>query len=524
VTSWNLADLFESVADAVPDREACVAGATRLSYCALDDRANRLAHVLAGRGVRSGDCIAVALRNCPEYLETMLAAFKLRAVPINVNVRYTADELRYLINDAGATFVVHERDVVDQTLAAAPDLAAEHRLLCRGDEYETALTSSNAERPTIERSGDDRYILYTGGTTGMPKGVVWRHEDLFFAALGGAYAVGEPITAPTDIARRAPLGRARCLPASPFTHGTAHWMALTTLLQGGTVVLVVHAPTFVAECVWDTVAAEEVTVLVIVGDAFGRPLADALDQAPDRWDLDRLLVVVSGGATLCPAVRHDLLRHLPGAVLVDGYGTSETGGQGLMPVWPGQTSSALPRFNVDADTAVLDHAGRPVAPGSGQTGRLARRGRLPLGYHGDPERTASTFPVIDGVRWAIPGDLGRVEEDGSVTLLGRGGSSINSGGEKVFPDEVEAVLRAHADVFDAIVVGVPDPRWGQAVTAVVVLRPDRSTDPNELIAHCRAQLARFKAPRRVVLVADLHRKPSGKPDLAWAEAVAARRR
>ncbi|MDQ6697487.1 MAG: AMP-binding protein, partial [Actinomycetota bacterium] len=274
--------------------------------------------------------------------------------------------------------------------------------------------------------------------------------------------------------------------------------------------------------VWNTIAAEEVTVLVIVGDAFGRPLADALDRTPDRWDLGQLLVVVSGGATLCPTVRQDLLRHLPGTVLVDGYGTSETGGQGLMPVWPGQTGSPLPRFNVDGDTAVLDDAGHPAAPGSGVTGRLARRGRLPIGYHGDPERTANTFPVIDGVRWAIPGDLGRIEADGSVTLLGRGGSSINSGGEKVFPDEVEAVLRAHADVFDAMVVGVPNPRWGQEVTAVVVLRPDRSTDPNDLIAHCRTRLARFKAPRRVVLVPDLHRKPSGKPDIAWAEAVAAR--
>ncbi len=520
MTSWNLADLFESVVDAVPGHEACVTGTTRRSYRALDDRANQLAHVLAARGVGAGDRVALVLRNCSEYLETMLAAFKLRAVPINANLQYTTDELRYLFTDCGASFVVHEPDVVERVLGAAPRLDAMRQLLARGGDYEQSLAASPPTRPRIDRSGDDRYMLYTGGTTGQPKGVVWRHKDVFFAALGGAYPGGEPVANPVDLVARAQVGRARCLPASPFSHGTAHWMALATLLQGGTVVIA--RPTrFVAESILDVVAAESVTVLVIVGDAFARPLADALERSPDRWELGGLLVVVSGGATLSPSVSHDLLHHLPGTVLVDGYGTSETGGQGLMPVWPGQTGSGLPRFHVGADTVVLDDAGRPAPPGSGLSGRVARRGRLPIGYYGDPERTANTFPVIDGVRWAIPGDLGRVEPDGSITLLGRGATSINSGGEKVFPDEVEAVLKAHGDVLDAVVVGVPDPRWGQEVTAVVVLRPDRTIDAGELIAHSRAHLARFKAPRRIVLVADLQRRPSGKPDLVWARAVAA---
>ena len=513
--SWNLGDLFESVVDVASDREALVTDHVRLTYWELDARANRLAHVLAERGVGHGDHVGLVLRNGPEYLEAMLAAFKLRAVPINVNTRYTTDELRYLLADAAPTVVIHEVDLDDRIRTAIDELGLRANTLSRGDDYEHALAAAPAHRPPGPRSGDDLYLLYTGGTTGLPKGVVWRHEDLLFAALGGGNPGGDPADSPAEVVEHARVGRIRCLPASPFTHGTAHWMALTTLLNGGTV-LVDTGLTFDAIRLWSLAEREAATMLVIVGDAFGRPLADALEREPDRWQLDDLLVILSGGAVLSGTVRQELLGQLPWAVVVDGYGTSETGGQGQMPLWAGQAAPTLPRFHVDETTAVLDDAGRPAPPGSGLIGRLARRGRIPIGYHGDPEGSAETFTVLHGQRWSVPGDLARVEADGSVTLLGRGSSSINSGGEKVFPEEVEIVLKAHPSVFDAVVVGLPDERFGERVAAVVQARPGRPVDPADLDRHCRSHLADFKVPRRLVLVDEVRRRPSGKADLAWA--------
>ena len=520
VGSWNLGDLFEAVAAAVPAREAVVAGEVRLSFAALDERANRLAAVLAERGVGPGDHVALAMRNGNEYLEGMLGAFKLRAVPVNVNTRYTIAELRYLLDDADPKVVLHDPDLaarIDAALAARPVAPA---AIVRGEAYEAALAAAPAQAPTVEgRSGDDRYLLYTGGTTGLPRGGVWRHEDLLFAALGGGNPGGDPVTAPDEVVERALEGRTRCLPASPFTHGTAHWVALSTLLHGGTVIIDTSA-TFDAATLWDLAERERATILVIVGDAFGRPLADALQAEPDRWSLDDLLVLLSGGAVLSPAVRSALLEQIPWIVVVDGYGTSETGGQGQMPVWAGQPPGSLPRFHVDEDTTVLDDAGRPAPPGSGVVGRLARRGHIPLGYHGDPQRSADTFVELHGHRWAIPGDLARVEADGSITLLGRGASSINTGGEKVFPEEVEMVLKGHPDVFDAVVVGIPDERFGERVSAVVATREGRPVDLGALEQHCREHLADYKVPRRVVAVDAVVRRPSGKADLEWAVATA----
>ncbi|QXC62575.1 AMP-binding protein [Aquihabitans sp. G128] len=513
--SWNLGTLFEMVADVVGDREAVVADGTRLRYAQLDERANQLAHALRDLGVGPGDHVGLLLRNGPEYLEAMLAAFKLRAISVNLNTRYTADELRYLLADALPVVVIHEPDLAERLGVATAELGLDARLLPRGSDYEAALAAAPSHRPDVVRSGDDRYVLYTGGTTGLPKGVVWRHEDLLFAALGGGSSGGDPADTPSDVAEHARHGRSRCLPASPFTHGTAQWMALTTLLGGGTV-LVDGGPAFAADRLWTFAEQEGATLLAIVGDAFGRPLADALRAEPDRWQLDELLVILSGGAVLSPGTRRELLEQLPWAVVVDGYGTSETGGQGQMPSWAGQVATSLPRFHVDENTAVLDDAGRPAPPGSGLIGRLARRGRIPLGYHGDPAGSAETFTELHGQRWAVPGDLARVEADGSITLLGRGSSSINTGGEKVFPEEVEIVLKDHAAVFDAVVVGVPDDRFGERVAAVVQGRPGVALDPDDLDRHCRGHLAPFKVPRRLVVVDELARRPSGKADLAWA--------
>ena len=519
MTSWNLGDLFESVVDVVGGREAVVVGDVRLTYAELDERANRLAHALASAGVGPGDRVGLVLRNGHEYLEGMLAAFKLRALAVNVNYRYTADELAYLFADADVAAIIHEPeldDVIDGALADLPHLRLR---LTRGAAYESALDAARPERPAVERSGDDLYVIYTGGTTGNPKGVLWRHEDLFFAALGGGNPGGEEPSRPEEVAVLAGPRRTRLLPASPFTHGTAHWTAMATLLSGGTVVVSGDTP-FSAADTWALTAAEAVTVLVIVGDAFGRPLADALAELDDLAGLEELLVIVSGGAILSPVVRDAILARLPWIAVVDGYGTSETGGQGQMPIWAGQKGTPLPRFHVDAHTAVLDDAGRPAPPGSGLVGRLARRGHIPVGYHRDPHRTEQTFPVIDGERWSIPGDLARVEADGSITLLGRGASSINTGGEKVFPEEVETVLKSHPAVYDAVVVGAPDDRWGERVTALVQLRDGCEVGEAELIAHCRPHLAPFKVPRRVVTVDEVQRRPSGKLDLRWARELA----
>ena len=518
MTGFNLAELFETVARAVPDREAVVHGDRRLTYAELDERAGRLAAVLAGAGVGVGDHVGLHLRNGTEYLEGMFAAFKLRAVPVNINYRYVADELRYLFADAGLVAVVHEPDFATLIDEARP--GALRFSLARGDDYEAAIAAvPGPATPAAGRSGDDRYVLYTGGTTGPPKGVVWRHEDIFFAALGGG---GDPaITTPDELAERAPAGRTRMLPACPFMHGSAHWMGLSTLFRGGTVVID-PSPTFRPDVVWQVIADERVTFLVIVGDAFARPLLEALDgPARDRWDLSSLTVILSGGAVLSPTVKDALLERLPGCMVVDGFGASETGGQGSM-VAVARAAGTNPRFAMDAATAVLDDDLQAVVAGSGVVGRLARRGRIPLGYHNDPEKTAATFPVVDGVRWSVPGDHALLEADGTVTVLGRGSVSINTGGEKVHPEEVEAALKGHPAVFDAVVVGVPDERWGQRVAAVVQLRPG-ADEPTveELAAHARTTLAGYKAPKSVVFVDEVVRSPSGKADYRWAASIAA---
>jgi acyl-CoA synthetase (AMP-forming)/AMP-acid ligase II len=523
VTTFNLADLFEAVADAVPDREAVVCDGRRLSFAEVDDRATRLAHVLADRGIGPGTHVGLHLFNGNEYLEAMLACFKLRAVPVNVNYRYVADELRYLFADADLVADLTEpalRSVLDEAGTTLPRLE-------RGVAWEEALAAASPERDFEARSGDDLYVLYTGGTTGMPKGVMWRQEDLFFAALGGGNPGGAPVEAPAQVVDRAMAGFHRCLTAPPFMHGASHWMAFQVLLAGGTVV-VDRDPGLVPERVWQLADDERVAFLVIVGDAFARPLADALAAAgPERWPLDHLTAILSGGAILSPTVKADLLRLLPQAIVVDGFGASETGGQGQVVSVAGPSAGAAGRGPVrftpnDDTTAVLGDGFRPVAPGSGELGWVARRGCIPLGYYKDPEKTAETFPVVDGVRWAVPGDRARVEDDGSVTVLGRGSTSINTGGEKVYPEEVESVLKAHPSVFDALVVGVADERWGERVVAVVAPRPAAEVAPTVevLAAHCRETLAGYKVPREVVVVDAIERSPSGKPDYRWAREAA----
>jgi len=349
--------------------------------------------------------------------------------------------------------------------------------------------------------------------------VMWRAEDIFFGALGGG-GIGNEITQPEEIADRAREGRTRCLPACPFMHGTAHWMALAAMFTGGCVVISPERH-LDPKRLWELVAREQVNFLVIVGDAFARPLVEVLDELDPDVDVSCCSVILSGGAILSPSIKTRLAEKLPASLVVDGYGSSESGGQGQSITSAGATVHEAPRFSVNAETTVLDDDLRPAAVGV--VGKLARRGRIPLGYYKDEAKTAATFPVVDGVRWSVPGDHARIEEDDTITLLGRGSVSINTGGEKVYPEEVEAALKGHAAVFDAVVVGVPDSRWGERVVAVVQLREGATPQLDELDSHVREHVAGYKAPRDVVLVDEILRSPSGKPDYRWAKATAAER-
>ncbi len=528
--TFNLADLFEAVVDAVPDREVLATAERRLTYRQLDERANRLAHHLAAEGVGERSHVGLQLTNGTEYVEGMLACFKLRAVPVNVNFRYIEGELRHLFTDAELSGLVFHRRFAGRVGAVAPEVAGLDTLLVVDDDsgeeatvpvavdYEEALAARPRTRDGFgPRSSDDLYVVYTGGTTGMPKGVVWRHEDIFFAAMGGGdpFQMGNGVASTEELAERVAAGSGMsAIPIPPFMHASAHWLAFQTLYTGGKLVIP-PGGRFDPATVWRLVAEEGANLLVVVGDAMARPLADELAAHPDAYDTSSLIVIGSGGALLSPSTKDRLAELLPGKMIVDGFGSSETGTLGTASTGGG------PRFSVNDQTAVLDNDGRPVTPGSGAVGRLARRGHIPLGYHGDEEKTANTFITYEGVRWVLPGDMATVEADGTVTLLGRGSVSINSGGEKIFPEEVEAACKAHPEVADCVVVGVADERWGERVVAVVQPRPRASVALDDIQATCRRAIAGYKVPRDVVVVDEVVRSPAGKADYAWARAHAA---
>ncbi|MGE3619875.1 MAG: AMP-binding protein [Acidimicrobiia bacterium] len=525
--TFNLADLFETVADAVPDRPALVAGPVRLTYRELDERATRFAALLGAR-LAPGERMTIWARNRAEWVEAMLGAFKSRTVPVNLNYRYTPGEAAHVLADSASRLVVVERvdlPSLAQVVGDLPELRTvvvledgtppvEHPALA-GHEVlaaEPALAEAGAAARG-PRSSDDLYVLYTGGTTGAPKGVVWRHEDIFFAALATAGKAAPDLRTPADVRDRALHRPATCLPLAPLMHGNAQWNTLGPLLSGSTVVL--WTGPFDAEEVWRLAALHGAKLLAIVGDAMALPLADALDADPGRAaGLAGLRVVASGGAIMSPGVKARLHRHLPECRLVDGFGASETGVGGRM---VDGTAAGRPRFVPGPGTAVLDAELRPTAPGSGLVGRLARTGHIPLGYLNDPEATARTFVTgPDGTRWALLGDDATVEADGTFTLLGRGSAVINTGGEKVHPEEVELALKAHPAVADALVVGLPDERFGEVVAAVVALRGRDAVDWDELRAQLRRDLSGYKVPRTFAVRDVLERSPAGKPDYRWA--------
>jgi len=542
--SFTLPRIHDAFAQRFPTREAIVTPQQRWTWADFVDRSRRLAQVLhrAGLGCHreravlapweSGqDHLGIYLYNCPQYLEAMAAAFRARVAPFNVNYRYVEEELLYLLRDARASALVYHASFAPRLVRILPQLEGLRLLLQVADDsgepllpgaldYEEALAAARPEPLPVESSPDDLYIVYTGGTTGRPKGVLWRQEDIFFAALGGRMPGAEPVQSLDDLLERAAYGEfLRILPAPPFMHGAGHWTAFMMLHQGGAVVLPKEVRRLDPDDIWRTVERERVTSLSIVGDAFARPLLDQLDRA--TYDLSSLRVIGSGGALLSPLVKRAFLERLPGVMVVDGFGSSETGAQGAAPA--ANTSDLAPTFRMDPDTVLLDeYRTRVLRPDEREIGWLARRGYVPLGYLGDPEKTERTFPIVDGIRYAVPGDRARYADDGSVTVLGRDSVCINTGGEKVFAEEVEEVLKRHPAVEDVIVTGTPDERWGQRVTAVIAPRPGQHPTTEEIQNFAAAHLARFKLPRAVVFVDRVERSPSGKPDYRWAKEIALR--
>ncbi|MFG2087028.1 acyl-CoA synthetase [Spirillospora sp. NPDC048824] len=521
VRSYNLADLLEILAAAGPGRSALVAGDERRTYAQLNERASRVGHHLAGAGVRPGEHVAILAHNRAEWIEAMLGAFKIRAVPVPVNFRYVAAELRHVLSDSDSVALIGERSLLAKAEEIRADLPKLRHVVVLEDgaadeipgaaEYEKALADADPGDGFPERSNDDRYIMYTGGTTGYPKGVEWRCEDIFFGALGGGNVLGDPIGSPEELAANAEQPPMAVLDCAPVMHGAGQWVAFMGLFSGAKVVLYTdHA--FDADKALRLLAEEQANVLMLVGDVMARPVAKAL--AAGDYDTSSLMAVASGGAPLTEGAKQALQAQLPNIMFLDNYGASETGACG--PSVGGKEGTA--RFMMKPGITVLDDDLKPVAPG--QIGRLARSGHIPIGYYNDPEKTASTFFTdADGTRWSIPGDFASLEEDGTIVLLGRGSLMINTGGEKVYPEEVEVALKDHPDVYDAVVVGLPDERFGERVAALIAPRPGAEVTLEQLTGYCRGRLAGYKLPRQIKVVDEVQRTAVGKSDYKWARSV-----
>ncbi|CAB4601841.1 unannotated protein [freshwater metagenome] len=527
MSGWNFADVWEEIARVQPHKPAVACGATSLTWAEFSSRADRLGSGLAGSGVVAGARVAQYLHNGPEYLETLFACFKFSFVPVNTNYRYVADELRYLWTDADVEAVVFHGTFGETIAPMRADLQSIRAWIWVDDgsgpcpdwavPYEAVISGAVPPSPDSfrNRSGDDLYLLYTGGTTGMPKGVMWRQDDLFvvlnrtalvrYPEQGGVESIEEVL--------QAAGGRSgRVLPAAPLMHGTAAFSAFGMLSAGGAVILC-EGTKFDPIELLDTLAAHRCTDVAIVGDAFARPLLDALDAEPGRWDLSALGVMLSSGVMWSAPVKDGLIAHLPTLLCVDTLGSSEAVGLARS-ISSSRGTASTAGFKLGPEARVIREDGTPVEWGSGEVGLVAIAGRGPIGYLGDPEKSARTFREIDGLRWTTPGDHATVDTDGTVRLLGRGSGCINTGGEKVFPEEVEEVLKMHPAVVDAVVVGVPNVRFGESVAGFVQVDAAAAVDADVLIDFCRSSLAAYKVPRRLELVADIGRAANGKVDQA----------
>ena len=532
-TGWNLAEIWERVADRFPDSTAQIQGDRTYTWAEFDRRADGIAATLLAAGAQHQDKVAHYLYNAPEYLESMFGLFKAGLVPVNTNYRYTDDELAYLWDNADAVAVIFHGTFTDRC-AAMHARAPKVRTWIWVDDgsgpcpewaipYEAAAASATGR--TIApwgRSPDDLYLLFTGGTTGMPKGVMWRQDDLV-GSLDAPSKQPFP-TAPGWDAFDARVSKPgpRNLPAAPLMHGTGAFNAMWNLVLGGSVVTTVGRHFDPVELL-DTIQAQRVNSMSIVGDAFAKPLLRALDAEPDRWDISSLRVMVSSGVIWASGTKAGLLRHNPRLIMVDSLGSSEAIGMASNTTTAesaGSNETSTAKFSLGPNTKVLTEDGREVLPGSGERGRVALRGRTPVGYYKDEAKSAATFITFEGVRWSIPGDFAEVEADGTLRLYGRGSQCINTGGEKVYPEEVEEALKLHPSIADAAVVGVPDERFGEAITALVEAHTGSLIDERELIAHVRETLAAYKSPKRVLTVDTIGRAANGKLDYKKLKAEA----
>ncbi|WP_433728497.1 acyl-CoA synthetase [Nocardia sp. CA-129566] len=532
--SYNIADLVEHAIDLMPDRVALADDGREVTYAQLEERANKLANYLLQQGVQPGDKVGIYSRNTIEAVEAMVAVFKARAVMINVNFRYIENELQYIFDNSDMVALIHERRYSDRVSGVRPKTPLLKTVIVVDDdttdtiptaadsvEYEAVLEQSSGERNFGERSADDIFMLYTGGTTGLPKGVMWRHED-WWRVLGGGinFLTGEYVE---DEWHQAKTGAGNPqmvrFPIPPMIHGGSQTATFHSLFDGGKAVMI---PEFTGHGVWQHIDRHKINLIFITGDAMARPMVDALIEGnPETgapYDLSSLYLIASSAALFSPTLKDKFLELLPNRMITDSIGSSETGFGGLSVVAKGANHTGGPRVKIDAATQVLDDDGNPVVPGSGQVGFLARSGHIPVGYYKDEAKTKATFKEFNGIRYSIPGDYARVEEDGTVTMLGRGSVSINSGGEKIYPEEVEGALKIHPEVFDALVVGVPDERWGQRVVAVVQCRGDKRPTLEELRPVLTQEIASYKQPRSLWFVDQIRRNPAGKPDYRWAKA------
>ncbi|MEY4162528.1 MAG: hypothetical protein RI939_1257 [Actinomycetota bacterium] len=532
----GMAEIHEAIAATRPDQECLVFRDKRFTWADVTDRTRRLANHLASCGLgcttergslpnwESGqDHLAIYLHNGNEYLEAMLGAWKARVAPFNVNYRYVAEELRYLLTDSGATaIVVHSRftpllaEVRDElprlrVILQVPDSSGEP-LMEGAVWYEDALARASSEKPAAGYSGDDLYILYTGGTTGMPKGVLWRNADAVVECFGGNK---EAVTLEDHVAAAA--GGLRALPCPPFMHGAAHWIAMRTWLSGGTILVQSVPERLDPDDIWGLVDREKANFLLIVGDAFARPLLDGL--ATGDHDLSGLLSILSGGAPLSANLKEEFLAHIPHVMLVDGLGSSEAGGQLSQVAASGSASTGT--FPWAPQNHILsEDMTRVLEPGHEELGWLAKSGRLALGYLHDEAKTKRTYPVVDGVRYVVPGDRARLTADMMIEMHGRDSVTINSGGEKIFAEEVEAAVKAHPAVYDCVVAGRPSDRWGNEVVAIVRLKAGQTPDEAGLLAEAEKHIARYKLPKAFVFVPEIVRSPAGKADYRWAKQTA----
>ena len=539
---FSIATVNEAIAQAYPDREAIVFRDRRITFGQLNDRAQRLANYLTSRGLRvrrprsalkpweSGqDQLALYLYNGNEYLEGMLGAYKARVAPYNVNYRYVDEELEYLLNNAKTRAIVYHAAFAPRVASVrgkVPSLevliqvadSSGNALLPGAVDYETTLRQTSSAAPAEQPSPDDLYILYTGGTTGMPKGVLWRQADILVAALGGRGADGKIMQTLDEYVERAKTGAVKTLPAAPYMHGAGHWIALSALHQGNPVFIQSDVERLDPHDILSLIEREKINYLQIVGDAFARPIVDAIKKG--NYDLTSLNVVLSGGAPLNASIKAEILELLPHVMIVDGLGSSEAGGQGMQ-ISNRQTGASTGKFMPGPDNCVVDETmTKALAPGHDGMGWWAKRGFVPLGYLDDEAKTARTFVTIDGVRFSVPGDRARHLADGTIELHGRDSVTINSGGEKIFAEEVEHALKQHPAVYDAVVAGRPSERWGQEVVAVVQLRDGAKATDADLAAECAKHIARYKLPKAYVYRDAIVRSPSGKADYRWAKAQA----